>query len=233
MRILIIEEDVPLASIIHQQLTAEGYETEVCGEVEAAWLTARRDSFDLILLDLDSGNRSGVSLLLRLRAEKPRVPLLSLAARGDVASRVESLDAGADDCITKPFSFVELSARIRALLRRSQSASSMVLKVGNLQLDRVERRVERGGRPIELTGKEFSLLEYLMLRAGQRVTRAMILDHVWNLTSDRTTNVVDVYINYLRQKIEGEAEEQLIHTVRGVGYEVRCHGRETALQLAR
>ena len=135
---------------------------------------------------------------------------------------MQSLDTGADDCLTKPFSFTELSARVRALLRRGPRTVEAVLRVADLELDRVARKVVRGGKRIELTSKEFALLEYLMRNAGRRVTRAMIVEHVWNLSFDTSTNIVDVYINYLRKKVDAESIPHLIHTVRGVGYELRC-----------
>jgi DNA-binding response OmpR family regulator len=143
-----------------------------------------------------------------------------LTQRTKVEDRVQCLDTGADDYLAKPFSFTELSARIRALVRRSHLPSESVLVVSDLKLDRVAHLVERGGRRIELTSKEFALLEYLMLNAGRRVTRSMIIEHVWNLTFDTTTNVVDVYINYLRRKVDDGHPTKLIHTVRGVGYEL-------------
>ena len=146
--------------------------------------------------------------------------MLVLTQRTRVEDRVQCLDTGADDYLGKPFSFSELLARIRALLRRSHLPSESVLEVDDLKVDRIERRVERAGRRIELTTKEFALLEYLMRNAGRRVTRAMIIEHVWNLTFDTTTNVVDVYINYLRRKIDDGQPKKLIRTVRGVGYEI-------------
>ena len=147
-----------------------------------------------------------------------------LTARSRVEDRVQCLDNGADDYLTKPFSILELAARTRALLRRSHLPSESVLTVSDLRLDRVERRVERAGRRIDLTTKEFILLEYLMRNAGRRLTRAMIIEHVWNLTFDTTTNVVDVYINYLRRKVDDGHAPHLIHTVRGVGYQLSPDG---------
>jgi len=155
-----------------------------------------------------------------LRLKKPSLPVLVLTQRNRVEDRVQCLDLGADDYLGKPFSYSELSARLRALVRRSHLPSESVLSVADLKLDRVERRVERAGRRIELTTREFALLEYLMRNAGRRVTRSMIIEHVWNLTFDTTTNVVDVYINYLRRKIDDGHCAKLIHTVRGVGYEL-------------
>ena len=159
-------------------------------------------------------------ILRQLRTRKPSMPILVLTGRNRVEDRVQCLDLGADDYLVKPFSFTELSARIRALLRRSHLPAESVLMVDNLKLDRVERRVERAGRRIDLTSKEFALLEYLMRNAGRRVTRAMIIEHVWNLSFDTCTNVVDVYINYLRRKVDDGFERRLIHTIRGVGYEL-------------
>jgi DNA-binding response OmpR family regulator len=147
-----------------------------------------------------------------------------LTARGRVEDRVQCLDSGADDYLAKPFSFLELSARARALLRRSHSPSESLLRVRDLNMNRVERKVERAGRAIELTTKEFALLEYMMRNAGRRLTRAMIIEHVWNLTFDSTTNVVDVYINYLRRKVDDGFPTTLIHTVRGVGYQLSADG---------
>jgi DNA-binding response OmpR family regulator len=158
--------------------------------------------YDLVVLDLNLPRLDGVSILRRVRAEKPTLPILVLTARGRVDDRVLCLDAGADDYLSKPFSFSELSARIRALLRRSRLPSESVLRVEDLKLDRVERRVTRGTRMIELTSKEFALLEYLMRNAGRRVTRAMIIEHVWNLSFDSATNLVDVYVAYLRVVFE-------------------------------
>jgi DNA-binding response OmpR family regulator len=180
--------------------------------------------YDLLVLDLNLPSVDGISILKSLRQRKPSVPVMILTARSRVEDRVQCLDTGADDYLVKPFSFLELSARARALLRRSHLPSESVLTVRDLRLDRVERRVERGGRRIDLTTKEFALLEYLMRNAGRRLTRAMIIEHVWNLTFDSTTNVVDVYINYLRRKVDDGFSPSLIHTVRGVGYQLSPDG---------
>jgi two-component system copper resistance phosphate regulon response regulator CusR len=175
-------------------------------------------------LDLNLPGIDGLAILKSLRQRKPSLPVMILTARSRVEDRVQCLDMGADDYLVKPFSFLELSARARALLRRSHLPSESVLAVRDLRLDRVERRVERSGRRIDLTTKEFALLEYLMRNAGRRLTRAMIIEHVWNLTFDSTTNVVDVYINYLRRKVDDGFSPALIHTVRGVGYELSPAG---------
>jgi two-component system, OmpR family, copper resistance phosphate regulon response regulator CusR len=221
MRILIAEDNAALAHIMRQELERESYELELCHRAEDAFLLGRNRHYDLLMLDLELGASELVAVVRRMRAEPIEAALLILTSLSAIDIRVQLLDAGADDYILKPFALAELAARIRALLRRSRSAAGTTLTVGDLKLDRVERRVERGGRKIDLTSKEFSLLEYLMRNAGRRITRPMIIEHVWNVNFDRTTNVVDVYINYLRQKVDQGAKEPLIHTIRGVGYEMR------------
>jgi DNA-binding response OmpR family regulator len=220
MRILVVEDDAPLASFIRKGLEEEHYAVDVACDGEQGRDLAEDLGYDLMILDLNLPRLDGISLLRQLRPAKPQLPVLVLTARSRVEDRVQTLNAGADDCLNKPFSYTELSARVRALLRRGRTTTDTSLHVGNLVLDRVERRVERGGRKIELTGKEFALLEYLMRNAGRRVTRSMIIEHVWNIDFDTTTNVVDVYINYLRKKVDEGAAEKLIHTIRGVGYEL-------------
>ena len=220
MRILLAEDDSALASFVRKGLEAEHYAVDVSVDGEQARALASELEFDLIILDLTLPHLDGVSILRFVRTRKPSVPILVLTGRNRVEDRVQCLDLGADDYLVKPFSFSELSARIRALMRRSHVPAESVLAVGDLKLDRVERRVERGGKRIELTSKEFALLEYLMRNAGRRITRAMIIEHVWNLSFDTCTNVVDVYVNYLRRKVEDGYPQRLIHTVRGVGYEL-------------
>jgi len=196
MRILMAEDDAALASFVRKGLEAEHYAVDVSGDGEQARAMAAELDYDLVVLDLSLPRLDGVSVLRSVRARKPSVPILVLTGRSKVEDRVQCLDLGADDYLTKPFSFSELSARVRALLRRAHLPAESVLKVDDLQLDRVERRVERSGRRIELTSKEFALLEYMMRNAGRRVTRAMIIEHVWNLSFDTSTNIVDVYVNY-------------------------------------
>jgi len=196
MRILVVEDDAPLASFVRKGLEAEHYAVDVAPDGELARLMAVESEYDLLILDLNLPKLDGISVLNSVRPKKPSLPVLVLTARSRVEDRVQSLDTGADDCLIKPFSFTELSARVRALLRRGPRTVETVLRVADLELNRVERRVERGGKRIELTSKEFALLEYLMRNAGRRVTRAMIVEHVWNLSFDTTTNIVDVYINY-------------------------------------
>jgi DNA-binding response OmpR family regulator len=218
MRILIAEDDEALARFVRQGLESEHYTVDVVGDGEQARVAAMENEYDVVILDLNLPTLDGVSVLRHVRLKKPSQPVLVLTQRSRVEDRVQCLDTGADDYLAKPFSFNELSARIRALVRRSHLPSESVLTVADLKMDRVQRVVERAGRKIELTTKEFSLLEYLLRNAGRSVTRSMIIEHVWNLTFDTTTNVVDVYINYLRRKIDDGHPVKLIHTVRGVGY---------------
>ena len=224
MRILIIEDDAALASFIGKGLEAEHYAVDVTNSGDSGRGMALEFDYDLLILDLNLPGVDGVSILKTLRQRKPGIPVMILTARSAVEDRVQCLDCGADDYLVKPFSFLELAARVRALLRRSPAPSESVLSVRDLRLDRIERRVERSGQRIELTMKEFALLEYLMRNAGRRLTRAMIIEHVWNLTFDSTTNVVDVYINYLRRKVDDGYSPHLIHTVRGVGYQLSPEG---------
>jgi len=225
MRILIAEDDTALASFVRKGLESEHYAVDVSGDGEQARSMAAELDYDLVILDLNLPHLDGVAILRYLRTRKNSMPILVLTARNKVEDRVQCLDLGADDYLAKPFSFSELSARIRALLRRCHLPAESVLAVEDLKLDRVERRVERAGRRIELTSKEFALLEYLMRNAGRRITRAMIIEHVWNLSFDTCTNVVDVYVNYLRRKIDDGFAPRLIHTIRGVGYELSSHGQ--------
>ena len=202
MRILIAEDDTALAGFVGKGLEAEHYAVDVSADGEPARAPATEFDYDLIVLDLNLPRPDGIAILKDVRSRKGQLPILILTARSRVADRVQCLDGGADDYLVKPFSFSELCARIRALLRRSRLPSESVLRVEDLQLDRVERRVSCGGRAIELTSKEFALLEYLMRNAGRRVTRAMIVEHVWNPSFDSSTNLVDVYINYASSQVD-------------------------------
>jgi len=227
MHILVVEDDASLASLLRKGLEAEHYAVDVASDGDdARWLASEND-FDLMILDLNLPKMDGIAVLHLVRPQKPSLPVLVVTGRSRIEDRVHSLDCGADDCLTKPFSYTELSARVRALLRRHPVTTEAVLRVADLELNRVERWVKRAGKRIELTAKEFGLLEYLLRNAGHRVTRAMIVEHVWNLSFDTGTNVVDVYINYLRKKIDAGFTPRLIHTVRGVGYELSCQ-REAA-----
>ena len=223
MRVLVVEDDGPLATFVRKGLEAEHYAVDTAGDGEQARSMALESDYDILILDLNLPKLDGIEVLRAVRAKKPCLPVLVLTARSRIEDRVLSLDSGADDCLIKPFSFTELSARVRALLRRGPRTVDTVLQVADLELDRVERKVKRGGKNIELTSKEFALLEYLLRNAGRRVTRSMIIEHVWNLSFDTSTNIVDVYVNYLRRKVDDGFTPRLIHTVRGVGYELGCH----------
>jgi DNA-binding response OmpR family regulator len=222
MRILVVEDDTALASFLKKGLEAEHYAVDVAPDGEEAGLAVTESDYDLVALDLNLPKVDGLMVLQTVRVKKPLLPVLVMTGRARIEDRVEALDAGADDCLIKPFSFSELSARVRALLRRRPVMNGLMLKIADLELNRVERTVQRSGKRIELTSKEFGLLEYLLRNAGHRLTRNMIVEHVWNLSFDTGTNVVDVYINYLRKKVDDGFTPKLIHTVRGVGYELRC-----------
>jgi DNA-binding response OmpR family regulator len=220
MRILIAEDDAPLASFIAKTFTSEGHESEVAPNGELALERLAAESFDLLILDLGLPILSGGEVLARVRSHDEDLPILVLTAAGQVSERVACLDAGADDYLTKPFSFSELSARVRALARRqARGAVTTLLKVDDLELDCVQRTVRRNGVEVELTRREFSLLEFFMRNMGRCITRNMIIENVWKLAPNTTTNVVDVYVNYLRKKLDEGARVKLIRTVRGVGYE--------------
>ncbi|MGA2075119.1 MAG: response regulator transcription factor [Terriglobia bacterium] len=218
MRILVVEDDKAVASFVKRGLESEQYAVDVAGDGEEAQVLIEAASFDLIILDLVLPKVDGLEVLKQIRSRKPSPPVLILSGRARVEDRVKGLDLGADDYLAKPFSFSELSARVRALLRRNPSSLDIILRVDDLELDRAERLVRRAGRRIDLTPREFALLEYLMRNTGRTVTRAMIIEHVWNFSFDTMTNVVDVYINYLRKKLDQGFEHKLIHTVRNVGY---------------
>lgn len=220
MRILVVEDDTPLATFVRKGLEAEHYAVDTAEDGEQARSMALDSDYDLLVLDLNLPKLDGIEVLRSVRGKKPNLPVLVLTARSRIEDRVQSLDSGADDCLNKPFSFTELSARVRALLRRGPRTVETVLQIADLELDRVERKVKRAGKLIELTAKEFALLEYLLRNAGRRVTRNMIIEHVWNLSFDTSTNIVDVYVNYLRRKVDDGFNPRLIHTVRGVGYEL-------------
>jgi DNA-binding response OmpR family regulator len=219
MRILIAEDDAPLATFIAKAFKSEDHVTEVAASGDDALQRVKKELFDLLILDLNLPVVSGSEVLHQVRNGNPDIPILILTATDEVAERVACLDAGADDYLTKPFSFSELSARIRAVLRRKNRPGQAFLKVADLELDYMQRTVHRAGRTIELTPKEFGLLEYFMRNPGQHITRNMIIEHVWKLSPDTMTNVVDVYVNYLRKKIDEGAKIKLIRTIRGVGYE--------------
>lgn len=221
MRLLLVEDDPRLARSIQQGLSIESFVVDVAPTGEDGVQRARATVYDLIILDVMLPRLDGFGVCDALRSAGLDVPILMLSARGVVEDRVKGLQAGADDYLPKPFSFAELTARVHALLRRQQPSVLRLLKVSDLMLDPVTRIVKRGDLRIDLSTKEFALLEYLMRHAGQVLTRAMIAEHVWNFSWDRMTNVIDVYITHLRRKTEIPGSARLIHAVRGVGYVLR------------
>jgi DNA-binding response OmpR family regulator len=220
MRILVAEDDVPLADFLCQQLQEEQFTVRVVSDGLDAQRLASEQPFDLVLLDLGLPGAPGLDVLRVIRAKKPDLPVLIVTGAGLVEERVRGLDAGADDYLSKPFVFAELSARIRAVLRRGKCGTRAVLQIEDLELDRMAHVVRRGSRDIALSPKEFALLELLMCNEGRPVARAAIIENVWKLHLDTMTNVVDVYINYLRRKVDSGHNRTLIRTIRGVGYQM-------------
>lgn len=219
MRILVVEDEHRVAHYIGQALAEEACAVDLAHDGARALELALTNEYDAIVLDLMLPGIDGLTICRRLRQAGRETPVLILSARDLVGDRVQGLDAGADDYLVKPFAIEELLARLRALLRRqSRAAASTVLRVGDLELDPATRTVRRGGRPIALTPKEFALLEYLMRRAGRVLTRTMIAEHVWGFPFDHSSNVVDVYIKHLRDKLDEDGRPSVIQTVRGVGY---------------
>jgi heavy metal response regulator len=219
MRILVIEDEKKIADFIKRGLKEEGYAVDIAADGENGLFLAKTNNYDLILLDLMLPKVDGITICKSLRGEKILSPIIMLTAKDAVKDKVTGLDAGADDYLTKPFAFEELLARIRAILRKkSEQKESARLQVGDLEIDLRTHKVTRAGKDIELTSKEFALLEYLMRNTGKVVTRTMISEHVWDIDFDTFTNVIDVYINYLRNKIDSDSKKKLIQTVRGRGY---------------
>ncbi|MCU0785143.1 MAG: response regulator transcription factor [Verrucomicrobia bacterium] len=218
MRVLVVEDERKTASFIRKALEAEGFAADVCANGNDALAAARATPFDAIVLDIMLPGRDGLSVLKQLRERRNPTPVLLLSARGEVNERIDGLNAGADDYLPKPFVIAELVARVRALGRRGSDAKSPVLRVADLTLDTVTRRASRGGHVIELTAREYRLLEFLMLSAGRICGRMAILEKVWDYDFDPGSNLVDVNIKRLREKIDHDFEPKLLHTVRGLGY---------------
>jgi DNA-binding response OmpR family regulator len=218
MRILLIEDEEKLASFIKRGLKEERYIVDVARDGEKGLFLAEINPYDLIILDIILPGKDGICVCRELRSKKIDIPILMLTAKSQVRDKVEGLQRGADDYLTKPFVFEELLARVGALLRRKRTDKSSLLQVADLKLDQLSHNVSRVGKEIILTAKEYALLEYLLLNAGHVVTRSMISEHVWNEEFDSFTNVIDVYVNYLRDKIDKGFKKKLIHTRRGVGY---------------
>jgi heavy metal response regulator len=223
MRILVVEDEKKVASFVRRALEAEQHVVDVAYDGDGGLARARDGAYDLVVLDVMLPGRDGMAVLRALRATGRDVPVLLLTARGEVADRVAGLDAGADDYLPKPFAVAELLARVRALLRRGVSGPAK-LTAGDLTLDPATREVVRAGRRIELTPREYALLEFLLRHKGRVLGRALIAEHVWGVDFDTFTNVIDVYVNYLRRKIDTGFEPKLLHTVRGVGYVLREPG---------
>jgi len=228
MRILVAEDDAPLADFLCQRLAQEQFAVQLASNGNDAQRLAVDQTFDLVILDLNLPGIAGLDVLRSIRSSKPDLPVVVVTASALVEEKVRGLDAGADDYLAKPFVFAELSARIRAVLRRGNRPANAVLTVADLALDRVTHTVQRSGHSIELSPKEFALLEFLMRFAGQPVTRSAIVEQVWKLNFGTMTNVVDVYINYLRRKLDTGASHPLIRTIRGVGYQIDGNGRQPA-----
>jgi heavy metal response regulator len=220
MRILLVEDESKVANFIQKGLNSERYAVDVADNGEAGLELAQAYHYDLLILDLMLPKLDGTQVLSRLRRSDSTVPVLVLTARDSVQDKVTNLENGADDYLTKPFAFAELMARVKALLRRGPVSRANVLRVDDLELDRLSQLVKRAGKRIDLTSKEYSLLEYLMTNAGRVLSRTMIIDHVWDQSFDGMTNIVDVYVRHLRSKVDEGNERKLIQTVRGIGYRI-------------
>jgi len=224
MRILVAEDDAPLADFLHQRLQQEQFSVQMVTNGGEAQRLASDQPYDFVILDLNLLAERGLDVLRNIRAKKPDLPVLVVTGASVPEERVRLLDAGADDSLAKPFAFAELAARIRAVLRRGSRPGGAILRIADLEVDRVTHIVQRAGHAIALSPKEFALLEFLMRHEGQPVTRTTIVEQVWKLNFDTMTNVVDVYINYLRRKVDTGFDRPLIRTIRGVGYQIGGNG---------
>jgi two-component system copper resistance phosphate regulon response regulator CusR len=224
MRILVIEDEEKLADIIARGLKAEGFAVDVTHTAQEGLDQAKTSPIDLVILDLLLPDFSGTDLLRQLREVKRDIPVLVLTARGELDVKAENFSAGADDYLTKPFAFAELVMRIKALLRRGPATVSTSLKIADLELDRVTHHVRRAGKKIDLSRKEFGILEYFIMNPGRVLSRSMIIERVWDQSFEGLTNIVDVYVRQLRKKIDDDFEPKLIRTVRGLGYAIDPQG---------
>jgi DNA-binding response OmpR family regulator len=218
MRVLVVEDDRKTAGFVCKALKAEGYQVQATNSGDEALAAILNPGFDAVVLDIMLVGRDGLSVLRQVRERGNRTPVLLLSARGEVNERIEGLDAGADGYLPKPFALEELLARVRALLRRGGEVQSPTLRLADLTLDLTAHSAHRGQQKIELTAREFRLLEYLMRSAGRICTRAMILERVWDYTFDPGSNIVEVYVRKLRDKIDANSPTKLLHTVRSMGY---------------
>ena len=222
MRILLIEDEPKVSGLVKRGLTAERYAVDVSADGREGLEYSEAYPYDLILLDLMLPRLSGVEVLQRIRRRNEYVPILVLTARDSIDDKVKLFEFGADDYLTKPFAFAELLVRVKALLRRGPVNRSSTLRIGDLELDRLTQQVKRRGKRIDLTAKEYSLLEYLMQNPDRVLSRNMIIEHVWDQSFDGITNIVDVYVRHLRSKIDEGNEAKMIRTVRGTGYMIRA-----------
>jgi heavy metal response regulator len=222
MKILVVEDEKKVGAFIKKGLEEDRYSVEVAFDGDKGEELASQGSFDLIILDILMPKKDGLTMLKELRAKQITTPVLMITAKGSVEDKVKGLDTGADDYLVKPFAIAELLARVRSLLRRGGPEKSTALTVADLTLDLVSHRATRGENLIELTGKEYTLLEYFMRNTNKVLSRTIISEHIWHYNFDTGTNIIDVYINHLRNKIDGEFEKKLIHTVRGVGYMMKA-----------
>jgi len=220
MRVLLVEDDRKVADFVARGLRAERYNLDVAYDGTVGWEMASSSPYDVIILDLMLPGINGVEVLRRLRARGGTAAVLVLTARDSTADKVELFEAGADDYLTKPFAFAELLVRVKALIRRPPAERAHVLRVDDLELDLLTQQVKRAGKRVDLTSKEYSLLEYLAAHAGQVLSRTMIVEHVWDESFENLTNIVDVYVRYLRTKVDDPFPTKLIHTVRGAGYSI-------------
>jgi two-component system copper resistance phosphate regulon response regulator CusR len=220
MRILVIEDERKVAEFVARGLRAERFAVDVANDGQAGWDMAKACQYDLVVLDLMLPGLNGLEVLKRIRRQGSQAPVLILTARAGTAEKVEKFEAGADDYLTKPFAFDELLVRVKALLRRGSPDRSSLLRVGDLEIDRQKQQARRAGKRIELTSKEYSLLEYLASNAGRIMSRTMIIEHVWDESFQGLTNIVDVYVRHLRSKVDDPSPKKLIRTVRGVGYSI-------------
>jgi two-component system copper resistance phosphate regulon response regulator CusR len=218
MRILIVEDEHKVAEMVSRGLRAERYAVDVAASGDTGWAMAFTYDYDMVILDLGLPGMDGAALLRRIRGRNPRIPILVLTARDATASKVDSFEAGADDYLTKPFAFAELVVRVKALLRRGPANQSSVVRIADLEFDRLTQHVSRAGKRIELTPKEYALLDYLATHPGRVLSRTMIVEHVWDQSFEGLTNIVDVYVRHLRAKIDDQFPKKLIRTVRGAGY---------------
>ncbi|HRZ39886.1 MAG TPA: response regulator transcription factor [Candidatus Omnitrophota bacterium] len=220
MRILLVEDEIKIANFIERGLKEENYVVDVASDGEKAMFLAEINPYDLIILDIMLPGVDGITICRELRKKEISVPILMLTAKDRVRDKVLGLNSGADDYLAKPFDFEELSARIGALLRRNRDNKTGILKVADLELDQLRHKVKRAEKQIQLSSKEFALLEYLMLNADHVVTRTMISEHVWHEDFDSFTNVIDVFISFLRNKVDKDFKKPLIHTIHGKGYRI-------------